>query len=86
MGHIKRGHLRQALVAVPPSEFLGRCDEVLSPLCKIFATTQLESRKLAEIRDCLLSEPPDRRGARGGHSWLRPPQHKRASRWSAPAR
>ena len=54
MGHIKRGHLRQALVAVPPSEFLGRCDEVLSPLFETFATTQLESRKLAEIRDYLL--------------------------------
>ena len=54
MGHIKRGHLRQALVAVPTSEFLGRCDEVLSPLYETFATTQLESRKLAEIRDYLL--------------------------------
>ena len=54
MGHIKRGHLRQALVAVPPSEFLGRCDEVLTPLFETFATTQLESRKLAEIRDYLL--------------------------------
>ena len=54
MGHIKRGHLRQALVAVPPSEFLDRCDEVLSPLFETFATTQLESRKLAEIRDYLL--------------------------------
>lgn len=54
MGHIKRGHLRQALVTVPPSEFLGRCDEVLSPLFETFATTQLESRKLAKIRDYLL--------------------------------
>ena len=54
MGHIKRGHLRQALVAVPPLEFLGRCDEVLAPLFETFATTQLESRKLAEIRDYLL--------------------------------
>ena len=54
MGHIKRGHLRQALVAVPPSEFLGHCDEALSPLFKTFATTQLESRKLVEIRDYLL--------------------------------
>ncbi|WP_420626810.1 restriction endonuclease subunit S [Candidatus Poriferisodalis sp.] len=55
MGHIKRGHLRQALVAVPPSEFLGRCDQVLSALFKSFAATQLESRKLVEIRDYLLS-------------------------------
>ena len=54
MGHIKRGHLRQALVVAPPSEFLGRCNEVLSPLFETFATTQLESRKLAEIRDYLL--------------------------------
>ena len=54
MGHIKRGHLRQALVAVPPSEFLGHCDEVLSPLFETFASTQLESRKLSEVRDYLL--------------------------------
>ena len=54
MGHIKRSHLRQALVAVPPIEFLALCDELLSPIFEAFATTQLESRKLAEIRDYLL--------------------------------
>ena len=54
MGHIKRSHLSEALVAVPPQDFLGLCDEVLSPLFDKFASMQLESRKLAEIRDYLL--------------------------------
>jgi type I restriction enzyme S subunit len=54
MGHIQRRHLHEALVAVPPPDILGQCDEVLSPLFDTIATTQLESRKLAEIRDYLL--------------------------------
>ncbi|MGD9583088.1 MAG: restriction endonuclease subunit S [Lysobacterales bacterium] len=54
MGHIKRGHLSQALVAVPPPEFLVPSDEVLSPLFELFAMTQLEYRKLAAMRDYLL--------------------------------
>lgn len=56
MGHIKRGHLSQALVAVPPPELLEPSDELLSPLFELFATMQLESRKLAEMRDYLLPQ------------------------------
>ena len=54
MGHIKREHLRRALVAVPPKELVGRCGEVLSPLFEASATARLESRELAEARDYLL--------------------------------
>jgi type I restriction enzyme S subunit len=48
MGHIKRGHLSQALVAVPPPMFLERSNQVIAPLFEIRAMTQLESRRLAE--------------------------------------
>lgn len=54
MGHIKRGHLNQALVAVPPPAFLQRCNQVIAPLFEMRAMAQLESRRLAEIRDYLL--------------------------------
>jgi type I restriction enzyme S subunit len=54
MGHIKRGHLSQALVAVPPPMFLERSNQVIAPLFEIRAMTQLESRRLAEMRDYLL--------------------------------
>lgn len=56
MGHIKRGHLSRALVAVPPPAFLSLCDQVLSPLFEMSATTQIESRKVASIRDYLLAK------------------------------
>lgn len=54
MGHIKRGHLSQALVAVPPPALLEQGDQVLAPLFDMNATAQLECRKLAETRDYLL--------------------------------
>ena len=54
MGHIKRGHLSQALVAVPPPEFLDLSNQVLSALFATLATIELESRQLASMRDYLL--------------------------------
>jgi type I restriction enzyme S subunit len=54
MGHIKRGHLSQAMVAVPPTEFLELSNQVIAPLFEMDAMSQLESRKLAELRDYLL--------------------------------
>lgn len=54
MGHIKRGHLSQAMVAVPPPAFLEQGNQLISPLFDMNASAQLESRKLAEMRDYLL--------------------------------
>ncbi len=54
MGHIKRGHLSQAMVAVPPPAFLEQCNQMLAPLFDMHAKVHLESRKLAELRDYLL--------------------------------
>lgn len=54
MGHIKRGHLSQAMVASPPPAFLEISNHVLSRLFDISAAAQLESRKLGEMRDYLL--------------------------------
>ena len=54
MGHIKRGHLSQAMVAVPTPAFLERSNQLLVPLFEMHATAKLEFRKLAEMRDYLL--------------------------------
>ena len=54
MGHIKRGHLSEALIAIPPHEFIQASNQILSPLFEMHAAMHLESRKLAELRDYLL--------------------------------
>jgi len=54
MGHIKRGHLSQALVATPPDDFLREADKVMRPIFDLHANANLESKKLAELRDYLL--------------------------------
>jgi len=54
MGHIKRGHLNQALVAVPSPAFMEQSNQILAPLFDMHGTAHLESRKLAEMRDYLL--------------------------------
>ena len=54
MGHIKRHHLTDALVAVPPSHLLGELDSAMaSPLAQANAA-HVASRQLAEMRDRLL--------------------------------
>lgn len=54
MGHIKRGHLSRAMVSVPSPEFLAASHHAISPLFEMYAATQIESRKLAEMRKYLL--------------------------------
>ena len=54
MGHIKRGHLSKAMVAVPPPALLEKGNQLVSPLFDMNASAQLESRKLAEMRNYLL--------------------------------
>ena len=54
MGHIKRGHLQETLVVVPPDEALHEANEVIGPIHDLFGKLMIESRKLAATRDVLL--------------------------------
>jgi type I restriction enzyme S subunit len=54
MGHIKRGHLQEAQVIAPPALVMRAADQVIGPLYEMYAQVQLESRKLAQIRELLL--------------------------------
>jgi len=54
MGHIKRGHLDSALVAVPDDVSLQAADKMIGPLHDLLASLAVESRKLAALRDYLL--------------------------------
>ncbi len=54
MGHIKRGHLQETLVVVPPNEILNKSNEVIGPIYDVFGQLMNESRKLAAMRDTLL--------------------------------
>lgn len=54
MGHIKRGHLDEAQVVIPPQPVLQAADDMLSPIYDSHAQIQMESRKLATMRDLLI--------------------------------
>ncbi len=54
MGHIKRGHLQETLVVVPPNEVLHEANEVIGSIYDLFGQLMIESRKLAAMRDVLL--------------------------------
>ena len=54
MGHIKRGHLQETPVVVPPNEVLHEANEVIGPIYDLFGQMMIESRKLAAMRDVLL--------------------------------
>ena len=54
MGHIKRGHLQETQVVVPPEEILDAANEVIGPIYDLFGQLMIETRKLAALRDVLL--------------------------------
>lgn len=54
MGHIKRGELDKAKVVIPDSLNLQRIDAVMQPIFEQIISNELESRRLAELRDTLL--------------------------------
>jgi type I restriction enzyme S subunit len=54
MGHIQRHHLKEAKIAVPPRKLLARLDGMAAPLFDRAISADLESRKLAALRDTLL--------------------------------
>jgi type I restriction enzyme S subunit len=54
MGHIQRGHLKAAMTLCPPENVLERLGVVIAPLISQAILNELESRKLAQLRDTLL--------------------------------
>ena len=56
MGHIQRGHLKQAIAICPPGAVLAKLGCIMEPLVDRIIKNELESRALAGIRDLLLSK------------------------------
>ncbi|MCS3956723.1 type I restriction enzyme S subunit [Salinibacter ruber] len=54
MGHIKRSHLSESHVAVPPEEVMEEIHEKMHPIMRLRISNLIESRKLSETRDYLL--------------------------------
>ena len=54
MGHIKRGELDKAKVVVPDETEMGSIEALMAPLFRQIIVNQIESRRLAQLRDTLL--------------------------------
>lgn len=54
MGHIKKGHLHEAKVVVPPASVLQAADGALGSMYELHAATMIESRRLDAMRELLL--------------------------------
>ena len=54
MGHIQRGHLKEAITICPPDDVLAILGETIGPLVDRKIGYQLESRSLSALRDVLL--------------------------------
>ena len=54
MGHIKRTHLSDVLLSIPPAKLLSAVDEVVGPLYSRIHVVEQETRSLERNRDVLL--------------------------------
>lgn len=54
MGHIKREHLRNALVVVPDKKTMHNADKIFSPIINRIIESRIESKRLASLRDTIL--------------------------------
>jgi type I restriction enzyme S subunit len=54
MGHIKRGELDKAKTVIPDNENMQKVDALMKPIFDQMIANELESRRLAELRDTLL--------------------------------
>jgi len=54
MGHIKRGHLEEALVAIPDNDSMERAHELFEPILSKMISLRLENSRLSTLRDTLL--------------------------------
>ena len=54
MGHIKRGELDKAKTVIPDKENMQKVDALMKHIFEQMIANELESRRLAELRDALL--------------------------------
>ena len=54
MGHIKRGHLEEALVAIPDNDSMKKANELFEPILNKMISLRLENSRLSLLRDTLL--------------------------------
>lgn len=54
MGHIKRGHLEEAMVAIPDNDSMEKAHELFEPILSKMILLRLESSRLSLLRDTLL--------------------------------
>lgn len=54
MGHIKRGHLEEAMVAIPDNDSMEKAHELFEPILSKMISLRLESSRLSSLRDALL--------------------------------
>ena len=54
MGHIKRGHLEEALVAIPDNDSMEKANELFEPILSKMISLRLENSHLSLLRDTLL--------------------------------
>jgi type I restriction enzyme S subunit len=54
MGHIKRGHLAEVAVPLPPKELLTSASRIISPTYRRIHVLERESQTLSDLRDALI--------------------------------
>lgn len=54
MGHIKRGHLEEAMVAIPDNDSMEKAHELFEPILSKIISLRLENSRLSTLRDPLL--------------------------------
>lgn len=54
MGHIKRGHLEETLVAIPDNDSMEKAHELFEPILSKMISLRLENSRLSLLRDTLL--------------------------------
>lgn len=53
-GHIKRGHLEEAMVAIPDNDSMEKAHELFEPILSKMISLRLENSRLSLLRDTLL--------------------------------
>lgn len=54
MGHIKRGHLEEAMVAIPDNDSMEKAHELFEPILSKMISLRLENSRISTLRDTLL--------------------------------
>ena len=54
LGHIKRGHLEEAMVAIPDNDSMEKAHELFEPILSKMISLRLENSRLSTLRDTLL--------------------------------